>query len=96
VASVTVTNNGKVTGKETVQLYYRQMVGSVVRPVRQLIGFRQITLKPGETQKVSFNISVDDLKFYNSQLVHGYEPGDFKVFIGTNSRDVKEANFKVE
>jgi beta-glucosidase len=95
IASVNVTNSGKVTGKETVQLYIRDMVGSIARPVKELKGFRQITLKPGETRKVSFTISVDDLKFYNNDLKYIYEPGDFKVFIGTNSRDVKEADFKL-
>jgi beta-glucosidase len=94
-ASVNVTNSGKVTGKETVQLYIRDMVGSIARPVKELKGFQQITLKPGETRKVSFTISVDDLKFYNNDLKYIYEPGDFKVFIGTNSRDVKEADFKL-
>lgn len=94
-ASVNVTNSGKVAGTETVQVYIREMAASVVRPVKQLIGFRQIKLAPGETRKVSFPISVDNLKFYNSDLVYNYEPGDFKVFVGTNSRDVKEADFKV-
>lgn len=95
-ASVNVTNSGKVAGTETVQVYIREMSASVVRPVKQLIGFRQIKLAPGETRKVSVPISVDNLKFYNSDLVYDYEPGDFKVFVGTNSRDVKEADFKVK
>jgi beta-glucosidase len=95
-ASVDVTNTGTRTGKETVQLYIRQMVGSIVRPVKELKGFQQITLQPGETKKVSFPLSVDDLKFYNSDLKYVYEPGDFKVFIGTSSADVKEAGFKLE
>ncbi|HXS56951.1 MAG TPA: beta-glucosidase BglX [Hanamia sp.] len=93
-ASVSVTNTGTRKGKETVQLYIRDMVGSVSRPVKELKGFQQITLNPGETKKVSFIISIDDLKFYNSDLKFAAEPGDFKVFIGTNSDDVKEAAFK--
>ncbi len=95
-ATITVTNTGTVAGKETVQLYIRDMVGSITRPVKELKGFQKITLKPGESKKVSFPISVNDLKFYNSDLKSVYEPGHFKVFIGTNSRDVKEADFKLE
>lgn len=95
-ASVNITNTGKTSGKETVQLYIRDMVGSVSRPVKELAGFQQITLAPGETRKISFNITTNDLKFYNSDLKYVYEPGDFKVFIGTSSRDVKEAAFRVE
>ena len=95
-ATVTVTNTGSVAGKETVQLYIRDMVGSIVRPVKELKGFQQITLAPGESKKVTFTISVDDLKFFNNDLKYVYEPGNFKVFIGTNSRDVKEADFKLE
>ncbi|HUZ60968.1 MAG TPA: beta-glucosidase BglX [Hanamia sp.] len=95
-ASVNVTNTGTRIGKETVQLYIRQMVGSIVRPVEELKGFKQITLQPGETKTVSFNISVANLKFYNNDLKYVYEPGAFKVFIGTNSADVKEADFTLE
>ena len=95
-ASVSVTNTGTRKGKETVQMYIRQMVGSIARPVKELKGFKQITLEPGETQKVSFNISVEDLKFYNNDLKYVAEPGDFKLFIGTNSADVKEADFKLK
>ena len=94
-ASVTVTNTGTRTGKETVQLYIRDMVGSITRPVKELKGFQKIELKPGESKTVSFTISVEDLKFYNSALKYVAEPGDFKVFIGANSRDVKEADFKL-
>lgn len=92
-ASVNVTNTGDRAGTETVQLYMRQMVGSISRPVKELIGFQQVALAPGETKKVSFKVTDDDLKFYNSNLQYNYEPGDFKLFIGTNSRDVKEADF---
>lgn len=95
-ASVNVTNTGTRKGKETVQMYTRQMVGSIARPVKELKGFKQITLEPGETQKVSFTLSVNDLKFYNSDLKYVAEPGDFTLFIGTNSADVKEADFKLK
>lgn len=92
-AAVTVTNTGNVAGKEVVQLYIRDMVGSITRPVKELKGFQKIELKAGESKTVSFNISAEDLKFYNSDLKFVAEPGDFKLFIGTNSRDVKEADF---
>jgi beta-glucosidase len=94
-ASVTVTNSGNITGKEVVQLYIRDMVGSITRPVKELKGFQKIELKAGESKTVTFTISADDLKFYNSNLKYVAEPGDFKLFIGTNSRDVKEAAFKL-
>lgn len=96
MASVNITNTGTRKGKETVQMYTRQMVGSIARPVKELKGFQQIVLEPGETKKVTFPISVDDLKFYNNDLKYVYERGAFKVFIGTNSRDVKEADFTLE
>ena len=92
-ATVSVTNTGKFDGKETVQLYTRQMVGSIVRPVKELKGFRQVFLKAGETKAVTFTLTADDLRFYNRDLKYGYEPGDFEIFIGTNSRDVQHANF---
>ena len=94
-ASVVVTNNSKVDGKEVVQLYTRDLVGSITRPVKELKGFQKIELKAGQSKTVEFTISVDDLKFYNSDLKFVAEPGDFKIFIGGNSRDVKEASFKL-
>ena len=95
-AAVTVTNAGSYDGEETVQLYIQDIVGSVVRPVKELKGFQKIFLKKGESKQVSFTIDVNRLKFYNSGMKYIYEPGDFKVYIGGNSQDVKEANFKVE
>lgn len=94
-ANVTVTNTGSLGGKEVVQLYVRDVVGSITRPVQELKGFKKIDLKAGESKKVSFTISADDLKFYNSDLKYAAEPGDFKLFIGGNSRDVKEVDFKL-
>jgi len=90
-ASVTVTNMGKVTGKETVQLYIRDVVGSVTRPVKELKGFQKIELKAGETKTVSFKITPADLKFYNSDLKYDWEAGEFQIMIGSNARDVKMA-----
>ncbi len=88
-ASVTVTNTGKYAGKEVVQLYIRDIVGTVTRPVQELKGFEKVELKPGESKTVTFSITVNDLKFYNSDLKYDWEPGEFEIMIGTNSRDVK-------
>ncbi len=95
-ASVTVTNSGKYDGEEVVQLYIRDLVGSITRPLKELKGFQKIKLKAGESKKVNFTIAVNDLKFYNSDLKFVAEQGDFKLFIGGNSRDVKEMNFKLQ
>jgi beta-glucosidase len=92
-ASVTLTNTGSFDGRETVQLYIRDLVGSVVRPVKELKGFQQIALRSGESKKISFTIGADDLRFYNDRLQHIYEPGEFRLFIGGSSAEVKEANF---
>ncbi len=91
--SVSVTNTGNYDGKEVVQLYIRDLVGSVTRPVKELKDFSKVFIKKGETKKVSFTIDIEDLKFYNYELKHVAEPGEFKVFVGGNSRDVKEASF---
>jgi beta-glucosidase len=91
-ASVTLTNTGSYEGKEVVQLYIRDMVGSITRPVTELKGFQKVSLKPGESQKVSFTITPEDLKFYNYDLKYDWEAGDFEIMIGTNSQSVKKAN----
>ena len=95
-ASVTITNTGKYDGEEVVQLYIRDLVGSITRPVKELKGFQKIKLKAGESKQVSFSININDLKFYNSELKFVSEPGDFILFIGTNSNDVKETGFKLK
>jgi beta-glucosidase len=92
-ATVTITNTGKYDGRETVQLYIRDLVGSVVRPVKELKGFRQVFLKAGESRHVSFTIGTEDLRFYNEKLDYIYEPGEFRLYIGGNSTDVEEAKF---
>lgn len=94
-ASILVKNAGNVAGEETVQLYIRDLAGSVTRPVKELKGFQKITLNAGEMKKVQFTITENDLKFYNSDLKYVSEPGEFKLFIGSNSRDVKEAGFRL-
>ncbi len=95
-ASVTVTNSGKFAGKEVVQLYIRDIVGSITRPVKELKGFEKIDLKPGESKTVSFKITPELLKFYNYDLQYVFEPGDFDVMIGGNSRDLKKAKFSLD
>lgn len=92
-ASVTVTNTGSREGTEVVQLYIRDLVGSVARPVKELKDFSRITLKPGESKVVEFVITPEKLKFYNSQLKFDCEPGEFDVMIGPNSRDVQTLRF---
>jgi beta-glucosidase len=88
-----VTNTGSYAGEEVVQLYVQDLVASVTRPVKELKAYQKITLEPGEEREVSFTLTPGDLRFYNAQLEHVTEPGDFKVYVGTNSRDVKEAGF---
>ncbi len=92
-ATVKVTNTGKKDGAEVVQLYIRDLVGSVTRPVKELKGFQKIFLKAGESKDVVFTITPDLLKFYDYDLNYVCEPGDFDVMIGGNSRDVKKASF---
>jgi len=92
-ATVTVTNTGRCEGTEVVQLYIRDMVGSIARPVQELKGFERISLKPGESRTVSFKINADLLKFYNKDLNYDCEPGDFEVMVGPNSRDVQRLPF---
>jgi beta-glucosidase len=80
-----VKNTGKYDGKEVVQLYIRDVVGSVSRPMKELKGFQKIFLKKGEEKQVTFEIGIDDLRFYNFDLQFVAEPGNFEVFVGTNS-----------
>lgn len=94
-ASITITNSGSYEGTETVQLYIQDLFGTVVRPVKELKGFKQVTLKPGESKIISFTIGNNDLKFFHDNLDYSSEAGDFKIYIGTNSREVKEAGFKL-
>lgn len=90
---VHLANTGKYDGEETVQLYIRDIYATIAQPVKKLKAFQKVFLKAGEAKDVSFSLSAEDLKFYNSDLKWIYEPGDFKVFVGGNSRDVQEAAF---
>lgn len=95
-ASVTVTNTGKRDGDEIVQLYIRDLSASIARPVKELKGFKRIHLKSGESKTVTFDITRQQLQFYNSDLKAVVEPGDFIVMAGPNSRDVKTARLTVK
>ncbi len=90
-ATVTVTNTSKVDGKEVVQLYIRDMVGSVTRPVKELKGFVKVLIPAGQSKKISFPITTELLKFYNYDLKYIWEPGEFEIMIGPDSKDVKKA-----
>lgn len=93
--SVDVTNSGDYDGKEVVQLYIRDLVGSVTRPVKELKGFQKVEIKKGETKTITFKLTVEDLKFYNYDLDFVAEPGDFEVFVGTNSDAPLKSQFKL-
>lgn len=94
-ATVDVQNTGNFDGQEVIQLYIQDIYGSITRPVKELKGFQKIALKKGETKHVTFTITEDMLKFFNADLKFAAEPGDFNVFIGTNSRDVSAAQFSL-
>ena len=88
--SVDVSNKSNATGKEVVQLYIRDVVGSVTRPVKELKGFQKVEIPANQTKTVSFVITTEDLKFYNYDLKYDWEGGDFDILIGTNSNDVQK------
>jgi beta-glucosidase len=95
IVSVTVKNTGNYDGEEVVQLYIRDLVGSVTRPVKELKGFKKIMLKRGEEKTVSFTIHETDLRFTAADMKFKSEPGIFKVFVGNNSVDVIESEFEL-
>jgi beta-glucosidase len=94
--AVTVTNGGKRAGVEVAQLYVRDLVGSVTRPIKELKGFQKVALEPGQSREVAFTLKASDLAFYTAAGKWEAEPGAFKVFVGGNSRDVKEAAFTLK
>jgi beta-glucosidase len=95
VVSVDVENSGTRDGDEVVQLYIRDLVASMSRPVKELKGFQRVALKRGEKRRVEFTLSHDDLAFWNREMRFVVEPGEFSVMVGSNSRDVIEAKFQV-
>ena len=93
--SVDVTNTGKIHGEEVVQLYIRDEVSSVTRPVKELRGFRRITLAPGETKTVELSLGPPELSFLNRDMRRVVEPGPFKLMLGGNSQDLIETTLNV-
>ncbi len=91
----TITNTGNYDGEETAQLYIQDMVGSIARPVKELKGFQKVLLKKGEAKQILFKLSSEDLKFYNKDLQWVFEPGAFKLFVGTDSEHTTELSFSV-
>ena len=94
--TVDIENTGKRSGEEVVQLYVQDVVGSITRPVKELKGFERIALQPGEKRTISFEIKLEDLKYYNSELIYDVEKGDFNVWIGKNASEGLKASFTYE
>ena len=95
-ATINVKNTGSRDADEIVQLYIRDMVASISRPVKELKGFQRIHLAAGESREISFDITPEMLKFYNAELKHVIEPGDFQIMVGGNSKEVKTQNLTVK
>ena len=91
--SVELTNTGNFDGKEVVQLYIRDVSASLSRPVKELKGFELVELKKGETKTIRFTLTENELGFFDNDGNYLVEPGTFKVFVGTNSNEVKETEF---
>lgn len=92
-AAVTVINTGKCEGEEVVQLYVRDEVASITRPIKELKGFEKIKLSPGESKTVTFDVKDEQLGFYNNQMKFIVEKGDFTLMVGGNSRDLQEIKY---
>ena len=93
--SVEVTNTGDVKGEEIVQLYIQDVVGEVVRPIKELKGFEKVMLHPGETRTISFTITEEQLRYHHCDLQYKSDPGAFIAYIGSNSQDVQALPFKL-
>lgn len=93
--TVSVTNTGKTAGEEVVQLYIRDLVASVTRPVKELKGFQKIMLQPGESREVKFVLREGDLSFYRKDMTFGVEPGEYEVMVGGSSDVVKRVRVKL-
>src|SRR5690606_35037240 len=94
--SVQVKNTGNYDGAEVVQLYTSDLVGSIIRPVKELKGFKKVFLKKGESKTVEFNLTTQDLKFYNSAFNFVAEPGEFEVFVGNSSNAKLKSKFELK
>lgn len=95
-AKITVTNTGDFEGTETVQMYLQDVVGSVIRPLKMLKGVQKVTLKPGESKEISFEINEEMLRFYNIDMEYVSEPGECRVYIGTDSTTDNQASFRLK
>jgi beta-glucosidase len=91
-----IKNTGSRAGTETVQLYVRDLIGDLVRPVKELKGFQQVTLEPGEQKTVSFSVHTDDLGFYNQAKEYVTEPGQFHLWVGKNAEEGLQGSFEIE
>ncbi|MGE4515136.1 MAG: fibronectin type III-like domain-contianing protein, partial [Chryseobacterium sp.] len=87
--SVKISNTGNYDGEEVVQLYIRDLVGKVVRPVKELKGFQKVFIKKGESKMINFTLTPENLKFYDDELNFDWESGEFDIMIGTNSQEVQ-------
>lgn len=94
--SITVTNTGDYDGEEIIQLYVQDLVGSVTRPVKELKKFKKVFIKSGDSEKITFTLTSSDLAFYTQDMSFKAEPGEFKLFVGTNSIDVLETSFTLK
>ena len=95
-ATVNVTNTGDYDGYEIVQLYIRDPVAQIARPIKELKDFARVFIRKGETATVHFSITDDKLKYFDANLKYDYEPGEFIVMIGSDSRNVQELSFRAE
>jgi len=95
-AKVTVTNNSAADGEEVVQLYIRDVVGSITRPVLELKGFQKSMIKAGESKEFTFDITDELLSFYRKDFSFGTEPGEFEVFVGPSSAQLQSASFTLK
>ena len=93
--SVAVKNTGNYAGDEVVQLYIKDVYSSVTTPRKTLKGFKRLFIKKGETKKVEFTLTADELSIWNREMKRVVEPGDFEVMVGGNSTDLQKLNFKV-
>ncbi|WLD92807.1 glycoside hydrolase family 3 N-terminal domain-containing protein [Alkalihalobacillus sp. AL-G] len=93
--SVSVTNTGNVAGEEVVQLYIRDVAGEVVRPLKELKGFKKIMVAPGETKQVTFELTEEQLRYHHSDLSFESDPGAFVAYVGSNSKDGTARQFEL-
>lgn len=95
IASVDIKNTGKHDGEEIVQLYVRDLIGDVTRPLKELKGFQKIMLTKGQATKVTFTLTLDELAYYHQDMHYGWDPGEFELFIGASSDDTRKVTFTV-